>query len=48
MNKKLPEGFPFVLKDDEEIKQIKEFPDYWISNYGRVFSYKKNRKVIWK
>ena len=41
MNKKLPEGFPFVLKDDEEIKQIKEFSDYWISNYGRVFSYKK-------
>ena len=25
MNKKLPEGFPFVLKDDEEIKQIQEF-----------------------
>ena len=38
MNKKLPEGFPFVLKDDEEIKQIQEFSDYWISNYGRVFS----------
>ena len=44
MNKKLPEGFPFVLKDDEEIKQIQEFPDYWISNYGRVFSHKNNRK----
>lgn len=45
MNKKLPEGFPFVLKDDEEIKQIQEFPDYWISNYGRVFSYKNAYKT---
>lgn len=35
--------FPFKLKDDEQIKNIKEFPDYWISNYGNVFSYKTNR-----
>lgn len=48
MNKKLPEGFPFELREDEEIKQIIEFPDYWVSNYGRVFSYKKNRKIAWK
>lgn len=40
-NKDLPADFPFKLKDDEEIKQIKEYPEYWISNYGRVFSYKK-------
>jgi hypothetical protein len=36
MNKKLPEGFFFVLKEDEEIKRIKEFPDYWISNKERI------------
>ena len=48
MDKKLPEGFPFELKKDEEIKQIVEFPDYWLSNYGRVFSCKKNRKIAWK
>ena len=45
MDKKLPEGFPFELKEDEEIKQIVEFPDYWISNYGRVFSYKNGYKT---
>ena len=44
MRGQIPNGFPFLLKDDEEIKQIKEFPDYWISNYGRVFSHKNNRK----
>lgn len=45
MDKKLPEGFPFELKEDEEIKQIIEFPDYWLSNYGRVFSYKNAYKT---
>lgn len=44
MRGQIPNGFPFLLKDDEEIKQIKEFPDYWISNYGRVFSYKMDIK----
>ena len=44
MKKKLPNGFPFKLREDEEIKQVIEFPDYWISNYGRVFSHKENRK----
>lgn len=48
MEKKLPNDFPFELRGDEEIKQIIEFPDYWISNYGRVFSYKNNRKMAWK
>lgn len=38
----VPDGFPFKLEMDEEIKQIEKFPDYWISNYGRVFSYKNN------
>ena len=37
--------FSFVLNEDEEIKQITDFPDYWISNYGRVFSYKKIEKL---
>ena len=37
--------FPFVLNEDEEIKQIIDFPDYWISNYGRVFSYKNSYKT---
>lgn len=45
MDKKLPEGFPFELKEDEEIKQVIEFPDYWVSNYGRVFSYKNAYKT---
>lgn len=45
MKGQIPDGFPFLLKDDEEIKQIKEFPDYWISNYGRVFSYKNGYKT---
>lgn len=45
MRGQIPNGFPFLLKDDEEIKQIKEFPDYWISNYGRVFSYKNGYKT---
>lgn len=45
MDKKLPEGFPFELREDEEIKQIIEFPDYWVSNYGRVFSYKNAYKT---
>lgn len=40
--------FPFVLNEDEEIKQIIDFPDYWISNYGKLFSYKTNRKAKWK
>lgn len=31
MDKKIPNGFPFELKEDEEIKQIVKFPDYWIS-----------------
>lgn len=44
MKEKFPKGFPFLLREDEEIKQIIEFPDYWISNYGRVFSHKANRK----
>ena len=34
----VPKGFPFELKEDEEIKRILEFPDYWVSNYGNVFS----------
>lgn len=37
--------FSFVLNEDEEIKQIIDFPDYWISNYGRVFSYKNSYKT---
>ena len=41
----VPKGFPFELKEDEEIKQIQEFPDYWISNYGRVFSYKNEYRT---
>ena len=44
MNEELKD-FPFVLNEDEEIKQIIEFPDYWISNYGRVFSYKNSYKT---
>lgn len=44
MKGQIPNGFPFLLKEDEEIKQIIEFPDYWISNYGRVFSHKTMRK----
>ena len=44
MKEKFPKGFHFLLREDEEIKQIIEFPDYWISNYGRVFSHKANRK----
>ena len=34
----------FNLKKDEKIKQIKDFPDYYISNYGRIFSHKDYRK----
>lgn len=45
MKGQIPNGFPFLLKEDEEIKQIIEFPDYWISNYGRVFSYKNGYKT---
>ena len=44
MKEKFPKGFPFLLREDEEIKQIIELPDDWISNYGRVFSHKANRK----
>lgn len=36
------ENFPFILNEGEKIKRIKEFSDYWISNYGRVFSYKNS------
>lgn len=39
------DDFNFELKEDEKIKQVKDFPDYWISNYGRIFS-SKNKK--WK
>ena len=28
MKGQIPDGFPFLLKDDEEIKQIKEFPEW--------------------
>ena len=38
------DDFPFQLEKDEELKQIKEYPDYWISNYGKVFSYKTNAR----
>lgn len=41
------DDFPFQLEKDEELKQIKECPDYWISNYGKIFSYKSNRKDKW-
>jgi hypothetical protein len=40
--------FDFELKEDERIKQVKDFPDYWISNYGNIFSYKEIRKNKWK
>lgn len=43
MNNIILKYFPFKLKYDEEIKQIKEFPDYYISNYGNVFVYKNNK-----
>ena len=38
----IPDGFNFKLEKDEEIKQIEKYPDYWISNYGNVFSYKNH------
>lgn len=38
------QDFPFKLKEDEKIKQIEKYPDYWISNYGRIFSFKSTRK----
>lgn len=31
------------LQDGEEIRQIKNFEDYYITNYGRVWSNKTNR-----
>ena len=36
MKRQIPNGFQFLLKEDEEIKQIIEFPDNWISNNGII------------
>ena len=38
MKEKLPEGFPFVLKDDEEIKQIQSI---WVVIKGEFLVIKK-------
>lgn len=33
-----------ALQEDEEVwVELKDFPDYFISNHGRVYSWKRNR-----
>ena len=37
--------FEKSLKENEEYKQIKDFPKYYITNFGRVYSTKTNRFI---
>ena len=34
-----------TLLDGEEFKQLKDFPDYYVSNCGRVYSMKSKRCI---
>ena len=39
------ETFPFELEDDEQAKIVNDYPDYYITSHGRLYSSKQNRFI---
>ena len=39
------QNLPFKLEENEEAKQVNQYPDYYITNHGRLYSNKHKRFI---